>query len=641
MPIDFIDTQTERKFNLRIDNFSGGLNTRDLDSKVAENELTDIRNFNYDKKGALRVRRGFTKINQTAIGSNPVKSIGGYYKTSSTAEKIATSGTAIYKATSVTYSSIKTGLNGDNLIFDLHQFMNKYFMANGNTTDKVQIYNGTDVWQAGYTKPGSGVTATEGAAGVLENKVYQYKVTFYYDDGESNANDTATSITPTASHKVELSDIPTGTAGRVTQRKLYRTTGGGSTFKLLTTISDNTTTTYSDNVPDSGLGADLETDNDAPPAAHYVINHKSRMWYVGDNSSTLWVSKALHPESVPTTYYWDIGRDDGDTITGIAVNLGALVIFKKYSTWVLTGDIPFGTGADMVLEKVNPTIGCISFKTIAPAGNDLLFFTPNLGVQRLHRIILASTESFDAEALSDKIETTIDALNEDYLSISHAVVYDHRYYLFVPYGTSTVCNTCLVLDLRRLNPEVESTVAWTIYDNYDFASSCLFLDGNGEGFYAGSNASDGYTYQLESGYNDDGTLIEAYAVTKYFDMDSFIHVKKPELLMISGRASEDYSITVRTFYLYKNTETQKTKTFTGGGVVSSDDVLWDEVQFDTMLFDADGGYTNTVVDILKSAYLNRPCHKIKFKIEDLSANNQFYFYSIQCLGYVGDAIPLE
>lgn len=597
MPITFTETNVEQKFNLRIDNFYGGLNTRDLDSKVADNELTDVRNFNFDRRAALSIRRGFTKFNNTAIGSLAIKSLGGYYKTSSTAEKIATAGTAIYAASSTTFSSIATGLTSG-LVFDMHQFMNKYFMANG--TDACRVYNGTTTYTAGYTAPASGVTAAQGSTGVLEAKTYQYKVTYYYEDGESNANTTATSILIAASKKIELTNIPVSASARVTQRKLYRTIGDGTTFKLLTTINDNTTTTYSDNTPDSGLGADLEEDNDAPPTSAYVISHKNRMWYVPANSSTIYASKALHPESVPSDYYWDIGRDDGDIVTGVAVNLGALVIFKQYSTWVITGDIPFGDDADMVLEKVNPTHGCVSFRTVKPAGNDLFFLTPNLGVQRLHRIILASTESFDAEALSSKIEDTTNGLNKTYLSISHAVVYDHRYYLFVPNSTSTTCNICLVLNLRRLDPDDETTIAWTIYDNMNFDSSCLFLDGNGEYFYAGTNASTGYVYQLETGNRDDGTAIQAYATTKYFELGDFNYIKVPQFLHVHARASEDYSFTIRRFHNYKNTEEQYTKDLSGIGVTSSSSVLYDSVLYDAVLYDADGDYTNTVVDVMKS-----------------------------------------
>ncbi len=638
MPITFTETNVEQKFNLRIDNFYGGLNTRDLDSKVADNELTDVRNFNFDKRAALSIRKGFAKLNAVAIGSVPIKSLGGYYKTSSTAEKIATAGTQIYSASSTTFSSIATGLTSG-LVFDMHQFMNKYFMANG--TDACRVYNGTTTYTAGYTAPSSGVTATQGSTGVLEAKTYQYKVTYYYEDGESNANTTATSILIAASKKIELTNIPVSASARVTQRKLYRTVGDGTTFKLLTTINDNTTTTYSDNTPDSGLGADLEEDNDAPPTSAYVISHKNRMWYVPANSSTIYASKALHPEAVPSDYYWDIGKDDGDIVTGVAVNLGALVIFKQYSTWVITGDIPFGDDADMVLEKVNPTHGCVSFRTVKPAGNDLFFLTPNLGVQRLHRIILASTESFDAEALSSKIEDTINGLNSSYLSISHAVVYDHRYYLFVPNSTSTTCNICLVLNLRRLDPDDETTIAWTIYDNMNFGSSCLFLDGNGEYFYAGTNASTGYVYQLETGNRDDGTAIQAYATTKYFELGDFNYIKVPQFLHIHARASEDYSFTVRRFHNYKNTEEQYTKDLSGGGVVSDNDVLYDTVLYDSVLYDADGEYTNTVVDIMKSIYVNKPCQKIKFKIESVYANDEFKFFGFNLYGYVAAMAFIE
>lgn len=54
---------------------------------------------------------------------------------------------------------------------------------------------------------------------------------------------------------VALTGIQTGPVG-TTARKLYRTAAGGSTLKLLTTISDNTTTTFNDTIADGSLGAD-------------------------------------------------------------------------------------------------------------------------------------------------------------------------------------------------------------------------------------------------------------------------------------------------------------------------------------------------------------------------------------------------
>lgn len=54
--------------------------------------------------------------------------------------------------------------------------------------------------------------------------------------------------------QASLSSIPIGPA-TVTSRKIYRPVASGSTYKLVTTIANNTATTYADNVADSSLGA--------------------------------------------------------------------------------------------------------------------------------------------------------------------------------------------------------------------------------------------------------------------------------------------------------------------------------------------------------------------------------------------------
>jgi hypothetical protein len=59
-------------------------------------------------------------------------------------------------------------------------------------------------------------------------------------------------------NQVTISSIPIGSAS-VTQRKLYRTAIGSAQLKLLTTIADNTTTTYLDATADASLGANAPT----------------------------------------------------------------------------------------------------------------------------------------------------------------------------------------------------------------------------------------------------------------------------------------------------------------------------------------------------------------------------------------------
>jgi hypothetical protein len=101
------------------------------------------------------------------------------------------------------------------------------------------------------------LTATEvdsGSGGVAGT--VSYRVVFVDSDGgESEAGATrSVTIVSSGPTDVALTSIPTGNSS-VVSRKIYRTESGGSDYKLLTTLSDNTTTSYTDDSDDSSLGA--------------------------------------------------------------------------------------------------------------------------------------------------------------------------------------------------------------------------------------------------------------------------------------------------------------------------------------------------------------------------------------------------
>jgi len=100
-------------------------------------------------------------------------------------------------------------------------------------------------------------------AGNIENGAHRYCVTFVTADGETDGGTITAAVTvadKTVNGKIELSAIPLG-GSSVTARKLYRTTAGGATYLLLATISNNTATTYTDNIADASLGASAPTTN--------------------------------------------------------------------------------------------------------------------------------------------------------------------------------------------------------------------------------------------------------------------------------------------------------------------------------------------------------------------------------------------
>ena len=115
-------------------------------------------------------------------------------------------------------------------------------------------------------------TVATGAAGVLTGNYY-YMVTFVTVSGETSAG-TASAVVAPSSQQVSLTAIPTDTTGNATSRKIYRTlTGGVNTgpFFLVTTIADNTTTTYTDNIADGSLTGTDATNQPNTTAARFYL----------------------------------------------------------------------------------------------------------------------------------------------------------------------------------------------------------------------------------------------------------------------------------------------------------------------------------------------------------------------------------
>lgn len=111
-------------------------------------------------------------------------------------------------------------------------------------------------------RPGAPIAAVGSATGLTG--VYSYLVTFVTAAGETEAGVASNSIT-LANQKGNLSSIPVSPCRSVTARKIYRTAAGGSTYGLVTTISDNTTTTLTgDSLADGSLGV-------APPTVLTAI----------------------------------------------------------------------------------------------------------------------------------------------------------------------------------------------------------------------------------------------------------------------------------------------------------------------------------------------------------------------------------
>ena len=108
------------------------------------------------------------------------------------------------------------------------------------------------------------------AAGNVEDGAHSYKVTFVAGATETEGgaqSDPVTVVDKTTNGKIVLTNIPVSTDSGVTARNVYRTEANAdpdvaANYKLLTTIGNNTATTFTDNVADGSLTTVAPTTND-------------------------------------------------------------------------------------------------------------------------------------------------------------------------------------------------------------------------------------------------------------------------------------------------------------------------------------------------------------------------------------------
>lgn len=157
--------------------------------------------------------------------------------------------------------------------------------------------------------PGASVAALAGSgAGNVTNGAHIYKITFVNPVGETElgtASNTITVVDSTTNGQISITGIPVSTDATVTARRIYRTKAGGSTYFFIATLSDNTTTIYTDNTADASLPA---------TAGQYASNNSTSGWIFLNNAPVFSLYGAFN------TF---VGLNVGNTtLTGSGFNQG-------------------------------------------------------------------------------------------------------------------------------------------------------------------------------------------------------------------------------------------------------------------------------------------------------------------------------
>ena len=178
---------------------------------------------------------------------------------------------------------------------------------------------------------------TPTSGGFVDDGTHSYKVTFVINGTETSAGTVSNTITTAApNNTVPLSNIPIGPYG-TTARRIYRTTAGNAVsgpWLLLATISNNTTTTYTDTTADAGLGIAIPT---TPTGVTKVTIDPTAF----DPSANYTFSY----QSLASLYDEDVLEEDVNNTYGEIVAVGSF-----------PGVVSFTQGKDYQLNKPNNSI---------------------------------------------------------------------------------------------------------------------------------------------------------------------------------------------------------------------------------------------------------------------------------------------
>jgi len=329
-------------------------------------------------------------------------------------------------------------------------------------------------------------------------------------------------------------------------------TGTGNVSVIKTGLTSNQRTraiTFHDlfiyvNGVDNPQKIDDATPNDlggSPPVCKFIELHKNYVFLAGNSTypSRLYFSNLDDPETWTGTDFIDINPDDGTVITGLKKTLDSLIISKENNIYILYGDTPTYTeGLELWRIKEGSTdIGFVNQGSMSRYGKVIIGLTRNSGIHMFGGNVTTdeTVYSLTSYLMSKDITPTIDGLNEARFNQAESIIWDYKYILSVPNGSSTTNNLCLVYDFI-----VSGWTLWDIPSN----CWCKFRSSGVDYLYFG-DPENGFIYRYTpTTYSDNGSAINAYYKTGDTDLGSSVNDKIFRYYKATLNKSEDYSLVV-------------------------------------------------------------------------------------------------
>lgn len=281
-----------------------------------------------DEPGAVSKRPPLSYYNDTPLtGTGGILGAYRYYGTANVKSIVAFDDEVFVGDDSAgTFTSIRTlGTSGYRMSFVTY----KNLLIGGNGQDNLFCYDGSSdnlTWELGSCK------AKVGSGTGITRDTISYQVTM--DDDAYVCGAISNTISSVTNKSIDLSNIPLGPLG-TTNRKIYRKDSNtGGAYKLVTTLSNNTATTYTDTTDDISAAAVIPAVNDDMPKGDILIIHRERLFVSGDPNQPNYVyySNPFLPGYIQQTTnldYLAISPEDGDEIMGLAIQMGTMMCLKR------------------------------------------------------------------------------------------------------------------------------------------------------------------------------------------------------------------------------------------------------------------------------------------------------------------------
>jgi hypothetical protein len=284
------------------------------------------------------------------------------------------------------------------------------------------------------------------------------------------------------------------------------------------------------------------TDNNLTTIAKckYIVSRGEKIYASGnpDAPTALYYSQVGDPTYFKTGDFQVFANSgDGDAISGLHEYQSTLIVFKSKGLWKYEG---VSAAVDAQFTRLNAESGTKAYRTIRDIGNFVFF----LGVDGVYAIKTTQT----GVVVTEKVTSAVSNLftNVQYAASWHnssavAAVYEGKYVLSYSIASITPTVNTEVMVCHMSAGLEKGMTPWTRYKGLSISEMLKSIDGT---LYMGDATRQEIFKFDPTKLSDRGTQMNYKLVTKDYDLDSPVRLKKIKRGWLIFRQYEEFESTI-------------------------------------------------------------------------------------------------